>query len=551
MLLACSSPATTAPPTTAAAPTSAAPKTAAPAPTTSSSTAPQSSAPSAPTTTSAVAPQTTTAPPAASGTQQYGGTLRIITNTPPLALGDPVQIRLSFGSIMAIIPCIEALVAFDNSGVCHGVLAQSWTIAPDGKSITFNLRKGVNFQDGTPFNAAAAKWNLDRMLDAKAPAAVQWTTVDVVDDSTVRINLKTFQNTILNGLESTAGLMVSPTAAQKNGLDWLKNNPVGTGPYMFKNYVQNTSVNYVRYDSYWGGKPFLDGVQFVIIADATTGQMAFLGNQGDVLASSTDANTADLASKGYKIEKRPGPMMCLLPDSIHPASPFANIKVRQAIAYSADTQAMAKSIGFGYWEPTNQLAASYQFGRIDASQVPYKYDPAKAKQLLIDAGYPNGLAIKILVANNTAMDPLQAIQNYLNAVGFKVTLDVQSFASVGDLAVKGWDNELLYTTLGATDTNYGAFLDRYFGANAAYFPSIAKPAGLTDLIAQVLATPDYNTEKTLSQKAVKALTDDCTAIPLFITPAAYALQKNVNDTGFDQLAGAGFRWSVQKAWLSK
>jgi len=344
---------------------------------------------------------------------------------------------------------------------------------------------------------------------------------------------------------------VSPTAAQKNGLDWLKNNPVGTGPYMFKSYVQNTSVSYVRYDNYWGGKPFLDGVQFIIIADATTAQMAFLGNQADVLASSTDANTADLASKGFKIQKRPGPMMTLIPDSIHPNSPYANIKVRQSMAYAVDTQAMAKSIGFGYWEPTNQLAASFQFGRIDDSQVPYKYDVAKAKQLLIDAGYPNGLAIKILVASNSAMDPVQAIQNYLNAVGFKVTLDVQSFAAANDAAVKGWDNEIFYTTLGATDTNYGSFLDRYFGTNAAYFPVVAKPAGLTDLIAQVLATPDYNTEKTLSQKAVKMLTDDCTAVPLFIMPASYALQKNVNDTGFDQLGGSGFRWTVQKAWMSK
>jgi ABC-type transport system substrate-binding protein len=83
------------------------------------------------------------------------------------------------------------------------------------------------------------------------------------------------------------------------------------------------------------------------------------------------------------------------------------------------------------------------------------------------------------------------------------------------------------------------------------YPVTKKPDGLQDLIKQLLTTSDYNTQKTMSKQAVKILQDDCTAMPVYISSACYVLQKNVHDTGFNQLGGAGFRWSVQKAWMSK
>jgi len=125
------------------------------------------------------------------------------------------------------------------------------------------------------------------------------------------------------------------------------------------------------------------------------------------------------------------------------------------------------------------------------------------------------------------------------------------FAAWNDYVSKGWDNALLWVTQGATDTNYAAFLDRYYGAKSIRYPVMAKPPGLTELIEKALATPDYATEKGLCQQAVKMIVDDATAIPVYTGSAAYVLTDRVHDTFFSNVGGSGFRWSAEKAWLSK
>ena len=160
-LVACSSPTTT-PATTTPATKPPVSTTVAPPPT---------SAPAAPPSPSASVivppPLQTSTPTASSGAPQAGGTLRVIMFGSPLYLGDPT-LMLDSNSGMAGIPSLEALVVSDNSGQIHPVLATSWTVAPDGKSITFNLRKGVKFHDGTDFNATAAKWNMDRYYGSQS-----------------------------------------------------------------------------------------------------------------------------------------------------------------------------------------------------------------------------------------------------------------------------------------------------------------------------------------------------------------------------------------------
>jgi peptide/nickel transport system substrate-binding protein len=544
-LVACSSP-TTSPATTAPVSKPPVATTALPAATTTSAptTAPPSPSVIVP------APVQSATPTASAGAPQTGGTLRVILFGTPLFIGDPTLFTDS-NSNMAAIPDLEALVFSDNSGQFRGVLATSWTVAQDGKSVTFNLRKGVKFHDGTDFNAAAAKWNMDRYMAANPGTVPLWAGIDVVDDYTIKLNLKSFQNTVLNGLEGASGMMVSPTAAQKNGLDWMKSNEAGTGPFTLKSFSRDVSVQFTRFDGYWGPKPYLDGVTFNVIADANTARMAFEGGQNDVFSSPVDSVTADLVKKGYILQYRPGPLMSLVPDSKHDTTPFSKVAVRQAVSYAIDREGMAKTLGFGFWEVTYQPNAAYQFGHIDPGQVPYKYDPAKAKQLLAAAGYPNGFTTQIITASSFAKDPVLAMQANLKDVGITVNINTVEFAAWNNFVTKGWDNGLIWVTQGATDTNYGAFLDRYFSATATRYPVLNKSTALTDLITKVVATPDYATEKSLAQQAVKMLVDDCTTIPVFIQPANYVLQKNVRDTNFSNLGGSGFRWSPGQAWLSK
>lgn len=489
--------------------------------------------------------------PAPKQNPQYGGILRIISFSAPVSFGYPIDVFLTSSNNMAAIPCIEALLKFDNSGQPHGVLAEDWKIAQDGKSITFTLRKGVKFHDGTDFNAKAAKWNLDVALAKGTGIAAKWTSIDVVDDYSIRLNLKEYQNTQLTGLESSYGMMISPTAVEKNGVEWAKYHPVGTGPFKFKNFVRDTSLEYERFDAYWGGRPYLDGIKFIYIVDPVTAQMAFEAGQGDILQvqESGVSNVPDLMAKGYTAEKRPGAMMVLIPESANRDSVFADKRVREAIEYAIDRESIAKTLGYGLWDPVNQPTAIHHFGRIDTKGRPY--NPSKAKQLLAEAGYPNGFKTTIISASTFSKDPLVSIQSLLGDVGIDVKLDIASFPKWNDYVYKGWNNALLYVTQGATDTNYCAFLERYYSAEATRYPSLAHPPGLNDLVNRALRAADYKTQKSLSQEAVKVLVNDATTVSLWVGSAVYMLQKNVHDTNFSDLGGAGFRWTPEKAWLSK
>jgi peptide/nickel transport system substrate-binding protein len=248
--------------------------------------------------------------------------------------------------------------------------------------------------------------------------------------------------------------------------------------------------------------------------------------------------------------------MTLVPDSKNDTSPFANLAVRQAIAYAIDRDGMAKKLGYGFWEVVTQPNAAFQFGHIENSQVSYKFDPAKAKQLLALAGYPNGFTTSIITASPFAKDPLLAIQSNLKDIGITANLNVQDFVGWNTFVIEGWDGGLIWVPMTATDTNYGAFLDRYFSATvrSVYpnrYPVLAKPAGLTDLIAKVLATPDYATEKTLAQQAVKMMVDDCTTIPVYVSMEHFLLQNDVHGTNYNNLGGSGLRWTPGQAWLSR
>ena len=240
--------------------------------------------------------------------------------------------------------------------------------------------------------------------------------------------------------------------------------------------------------------------------------------------------------------------MNLIPDSKNASSPFADVKVRQAICYAIDRQGMADTLGYGLWEVVNQPAAAYQYGHVDDS--PYKYNLDKAKQLMKDSKYPNGFKTTIITSNTFAKDPLLAIQANLAAIGITAEIKTVEFSGWNDYVNKGWDG-LLWGTQGATDTNYAAFLDRYYGANATRYPVLARPTQATDIITKALATPDLATAKTLSQQAVEFLLSDATAMPVYIQSACYVLTKNVHDTSFSNVGGSGVRWSAEKAWMSK
>src|SRR5207253_3001812 len=152
------------------------------------------------------------------------------------------------------------------------MLAASWTISPDGRTVTFKLREGVKFQDGTPFDADAVKANFDRMRDPKFPSArrseiAPVAAVTAVDPATVQITLERPYSPLLYVLTDRAGMMVTPAAAQKEGLDFAL-HPVGTGPFAFAARVPQDNITLERNPRYWRkGEPFLDRIVYRPMTD--------------------------------------------------------------------------------------------------------------------------------------------------------------------------------------------------------------------------------------------------------------------------------------------
>ena len=193
-------------------------------------------------------------------TPKSGGTFKFIDPYPPTNtfgyFADPTV--SANGLYMS--PIFECLLAADPNGNFKPQLAESWEIAPDMKSITLKIRKGVKFHDGTDLTGAVVKWNLDSLIAAKVAAVRQMTTVDLLDDYTVKINLSSYTNTLLSDLTTT--FITSQASFEKNGAEYMRWNPIGTGPFKFVSYQRGASINYAKFSDYWQkGKPYLDAIE--------------------------------------------------------------------------------------------------------------------------------------------------------------------------------------------------------------------------------------------------------------------------------------------------
>jgi ABC-type transport system substrate-binding protein len=239
-----------------------------------------------------------------------------------------------------------------------------------------------------------------------------------------------------------------------------------------------------------------------------------------------------------------------VPDSKNATSPFAKKAVREAVEYALDKQTMATTLGLGFWEPVTQAAAKFQSGYNPAIK-PREYNAATAKQKLADAGYPNGVVVTITTSTVSPVDTVTAMMNYLNAGGFKCTLNSMTQAAFTTATNTGWTNSLIWTPQGATDAEYVSFLERYYAANATRYPVLAKPQALTDLIQTAIYEPDFAKRVAMCQQAVQIMADDCTSINVYHGPAMAVEKPYVMDANFGSLAYTGFRYDCVNAWLNK
>ena len=241
-------------------------------------------------------------------------------------------------------------------------------------------------------------------------------------------------------LSMNLGMIISPTAYKKNGEEWCAKHPVGTGPFQFVSWEKDVRTTYKKFPGYWQkGKPYLDRVEWTPISDTLTRQLSFRRGEQDLMLSVPQKDVAAIEKDGYTIARqRVGSgAVSLIPDSANPKSPWADLRVRQAAQYAIDGAALVKSVYYGEGEVTNQwiYKASWAY---NPSVVGYPYNPAKARQLLASAGYPNGFKTKLLYRTNPQDDQLfTAVQGFLQAVGIQAELDPAQTARYNQISSQG------------------------------------------------------------------------------------------------------------------
>ncbi|CDP50903.1 Oligopeptide ABC transporter, periplasmic oligopep tide-binding protein OppA [Devosia sp. DBB001] len=325
-------------------------------------------------------------------------------------------------------PMFEGLVKRDESANIVPVLATEWSTDATGTLWTFKLRPGVTFHDGTPFNADAVVYSIQRFLDpARGLAAagrikVVIDSIRAVDDLTVEFKLKSPYAGFLELMTTGTPKMVSPTA---DAAGTLATTPVGTGPFKFTEYKSGEYVLETRNENYWGPPPNVDQLRFTWSGEPSVLAMSVQSGDADVVYPLQPALVPAVQSNPeLKLIDSTGSFIYWLSINTQ-MKPLDDVRVRQALNFATDRQALVAALLRGFGDPANSpLAPSNPF--YDAELATYTYDPEKAKALLADAGLPNGFTMTTAVSQRDA--PIAAaLQGMWSKVG--VNLEIRNLES--------------------------------------------------------------------------------------------------------------------------
>ncbi|MBK4724097.1 glutathione ABC transporter substrate-binding protein GsiB [Erwinia sp. MYb375] len=445
----------------------------------------------------------------------------------------------------------QGLFGFDKEMKLENVLAESYQASPDGLSYTIKLKTGVNFQDGTPFNAEAVKANLDRASnpDNHLKRYNLFKTIastEVVDANTVKITLKQPFSAFINTLASPAAAMISPEALKKYGKD-IGFHPVGTGPYEFVTWNQTDFVKVKKFAGYWkAGYPKLDSITWRPVVDNNT-RSAMLQTGEANFAFPIPFEQAKLLEKNSKLDLVTSPSIMQRYISFNVTQkPFDNPKVREAINYAINREALAKVAFAGYATPaTGIVPPSIQYSQ---SYPAPQYNPAKARELLKEAGYPNGFTTTLWSSHNhsTAQKVLQFTQQQLAQVGIKVELTAmdagQRAAQVEDKGQKESGVRMFYTGWSASTGEANWALTPLF-ATQSWPPTIFNTAFYSNTqvdkdLADALNTTDGEKKAALYKDAQDRIWKDQPWAPLVVEKLVSANTKNL--TGFYVMPDTSF-----------
>jgi peptide/nickel transport system substrate-binding protein len=489
-----------------------------------------------------------------------GGALRFGVQKSVTTLNPFVQTQSLNNRVRSLV--YEGLLASDRNLDVIAGLASSWSVSADGLTYTFTLRPGVKFHHGRPLTLADVKWSLDYVQDPKSSAFGQAELsvvkqVEVEEPDKIQFRLK---SAFAPFLTTVAGMRLLPIVAKDSVKPGEKPDsfPPGTGPFRFVAWRPAQELRVARFEGYWQkGLPYLDDVRFVFGIDDTNRLNAV--RAGDLDITEEIPMDAILRIREGKV---PGVAVALAAAGNHPRMginhcrpPFNNLKVRQAFAYALDKQEIVEGAYSGLGIPTNQKLVKGM--KWFASEVPdRKQDLAKARALLAEAGYPDGLKITIPGSPGTEK-VLQVIQSQVRKAGIDLTIVVRDQAT--HLASLNKADFEISMSGGSTNADpdlayYGYYHTpapdrRHLGGRTQ--PCYSNPR-VDQLLEDARKVTDFQQRRKMYAEIISILHEEVADIPIGFISNGYALSSQVRD--FEPEITSTFSYGnggILKTWLDR
>lgn len=445
---------------------------------------------------------------------------------------DPYFNNVRIGVIIAANVWDTLVYRDPNTNEYKGQLAKSWKQIDD-RTLEFDLREGIKFHNGEEFDADSVVYTLNYVSNpankAVTQANVRWIEkAEKLDKYKVRIIMKEPFPAAIDYLATTVAIHPAKYY-QEVGPTGMNLKPVGSGPYKVIEHIPGKSLTLERNKDYFKdspkAQPTIGKVRIRFIPDRQT-QMAEVMSGGEDFIMHVPKDQAEKLKSLPHLQVESGDTMRIVFLQMNtregtPAPQLNDIRVRRAIAHAIDRESILKNI-VGGGQIINSICTPSQVGCTSEGVTTYKYDPALAKKLLAEAGFPNGFEVDIMAYRERQQT--EAMINYLNAVGIKAKLSFMQYAAMRDLA-RANKTSLTHQTWGSNLVNdLSASTPVYFGGGS---DDVSRNPEVIKLLNQGDNSVELKKRQELYQKALAIIADQAYAVPLWSLPVYYVANKDV------------------------
>jgi peptide/nickel transport system substrate-binding protein len=407
----------------------------------------------------------------------------------------------------------DNLYTFDKEGRLKPQIASSVDVSGDGLEYRFHLRKDVKFHNGQPLTSSDVKYSFERILDPEVKStrrpyfAGTFESATAIDDHTVVVRLKSPDVVFMNKVAAFVAIVPKQYTESLAPGEFAR-KPIGAGPYKLLAHNIGQSVELERFDDYYGVKPGVKRLIFKFVPEAANRVNAMLVGEVDMADGISPSDVARLKTTAG-IDVIPVPTGSPLNVRLYtktPGSPLHDRRVRLALNYAIDVNAIIDNVMHGIGKPLTTYISSYYPIGASTDIKPYGYDPKKAKQLLKEAGYPNGFDTELLSPTSYSKDVMEAVAAYWSVVGVRAKTKILDYPAwnrlnnthkSGPMTVMQYSNALYdpITPIQGTASKDGTWSDYYNESVEA-------------MIDQTRQTADPTERDKLFQRIGKALRDD-------------------------------------------